>query len=781
MLNLAESVLEAAGIGGWELDVATGEVVWTERTFRILDLDPSEPPPPTGAIDFCAPEARAIIDHAMTQAVRCGAPWDLELPFITARGRDIWVRTRGQAIRTDGATTKLFGAFEDVTARHALAGREARLAMVARHLANGVVILDPRGRTEWVNAAFTRATGYTIEDLRGRFPGESLDGPDTDPATVRHITDCVRGGLGFEAEILAYAKEGRTVWLSVVGSPVHDTAGVLTGFVSVATDVTARRDAERLARHEAAERERAETLLRDVLDTLPSAVTAYDRDDRFILCNSLYAEMFPISARFAIPGRTHAEVVRLAAEHGQYADAPTDPAELDAWVQAQMEFQFSTSGAPRTLRLGDGRVMQVRERRSSTGTLVAVRTDTTDLHAAEARARHQAAERERAEALLRDVLDTVPTAIAAYDADERLILCNRAYAELFPVAASFVGPGRRYEDVVRHAVQRGQYAAAGTTPEEQEAWIAAQMAHHRSAGGERTLRVADGRVILARDRRSDSGNLVCVRTDVTELTRTEALLRDVLDALPGAVTVYDKDERLILRNRAYSELLPIAGRHAVLGRSLEEVVRLTAANGQFAEAERTPAEFEAFVAAYLALHRSPGPPRTVPLAEGRFVEARERRSESGNLVCVRSDITELMQTQALLRDVLDTLPSGVIAYDRDERYILSNRAHAEMVPVVARFLAPGRRLEDIVRLSLENGQVVDAPSTPAEREAWIVAQLAALRDPDAAAHTLRTAKGAWIQVRTRLSQTGNRVIVLTDTTDLKPKFDSWTPVRTGAN
>jgi hypothetical protein len=74
---------------------------------------------------------------------------------------------------------------------------------------------------------------------------------------------------------------------------------------------------------------------------------------------------------------------------------------------------------------------------------------------------------------------------------------------------------------------------------------------------------------------------------------------------------------VLFRNRAYGDMLPISAQFAIPGRSCEDVLRLAAEHGQFADAGETPAEREAWLGRVLAAHRSPGEPRTVRLAGGR--------------------------------------------------------------------------------------------------------------------------------------------------------------------
>jgi len=115
--------------------------------------------------------------------------------------------------------------------------------------------------------------------------------------------------------------------------------------------------------------------------------------------------------------------------------------------------------------------------------------------------------------------------VTAYDQDERFILANRAHSEMFPITARLTTPGRRYEEVLRLAGAHGQYPDAGSSEAEHEAWIAVQLAAHRNPGSPRTMHLQGDRFVLARERRSDSGNLVCVRSDTTDLMRAKEHLR----------------------------------------------------------------------------------------------------------------------------------------------------------------------------------------------------------------------------------------------------------------
>ncbi len=116
--------------------------------------------------------------------------------------------------------------------------------MIASRTENCVIVTDSAGLVEWVNESFTRLTGYTIEEVRGRSPGSVLQGEDTDPATVAYMRERLGAGQGFQCEVLNYHRDGRPYWVAIEVQPILDETGTLTGFMAIESDITARRDFE---------------------------------------------------------------------------------------------------------------------------------------------------------------------------------------------------------------------------------------------------------------------------------------------------------------------------------------------------------------------------------------------------------------------------------------------------------------------------------------------------------------------------------------------------------
>ncbi|MCX5688890.1 MAG: PAS domain-containing protein [Planctomycetota bacterium] len=251
--DILRNMEQVARVGGWDLDLATNSLTWSEEVYRIHELPVGSPITLESAISYYTPQDRQLISTRVEQCIRDGTPWDLELQVVTAKGRQIWVRAQGTCLREGGLTRKLCGAFQDLTeqvhTRNELArvAAESRdLALIAKHTTNSVIITDSRGRTRWVNEAFTRQTGYQPGEVIGFTPGSILQGPLTAAEDRKAISEAVQRGLPFHREIVNYAKDGQPYWLRIEAMPVRNDSGQVTHFVSIATDITKERHASLL-------------------------------------------------------------------------------------------------------------------------------------------------------------------------------------------------------------------------------------------------------------------------------------------------------------------------------------------------------------------------------------------------------------------------------------------------------------------------------------------------------------------------------------------------------
>jgi PAS domain-containing protein len=98
---------EIARVGGWELDAATKTVLWTEETYNIHEVPVGHMPPLVEAINFFHPDERQRLSDAIERAFATNEGYDMELRFITAKGRHLWTRTVCKPEIVDGKVVRL--------------------------------------------------------------------------------------------------------------------------------------------------------------------------------------------------------------------------------------------------------------------------------------------------------------------------------------------------------------------------------------------------------------------------------------------------------------------------------------------------------------------------------------------------------------------------------------------------------------------------------------------------------------------------------------------------
>jgi two-component system NtrC family sensor kinase len=228
-----------------------------------------------------------------------------------------WWRMRVDPVRGHGtarAVLTLTDETEAVRIQQELrqATRDAsRLALVARHMDDGVVIADAEGRIEWVNDAFTQMSGYTFAEAIGRMRTELL-GIDQLPAI--DMAAMSAGDSVVLPDFETRTKDGRPCWLSVELYRVDDDDG-MAWLMGVERDVTARRAAERAILAAKAEAEALaqelsleKAVLTGVISSIPHLIYWKDAHGQYAGCNAAYLSMRGLPAGTDLIGRPEDEI-----------------------------------------------------------------------------------------------------------------------------------------------------------------------------------------------------------------------------------------------------------------------------------------------------------------------------------------------------------------------------------------------------------------------------------------------------------------------------------------
>lgn len=260
---------------------------------------------------------------------------------------------------------------------------EAELDSYLEALNNTAIVAttDRSGRIRTVNDKFCEISGYNREELLG-VDHRLLNSGHHAPDFFRDMWRTIGSGAAWHAEICNRAKNGQTYWVDTTIVPRRSVDGRRVGYVSIRYDITNRKLAQQALREENLRRERAEELLREILDSMPGSVAAYDTAEALVLFNQRFDQLYEGQMR---PGMSMADVLALKYASGILRRPTGDP--LSA-LAAQMR---STLGGGKYLqRFADGRWMQVEQRRSPRGYSVSVETDVTEIKVMERKARREA-------------------------------------------------------------------------------------------------------------------------------------------------------------------------------------------------------------------------------------------------------------------------------------------------------------------------------------------------------------------------------------------------------
>jgi len=305
----------------------------------------------------------------------------------------------------------------DVTIARKQTAEIERLSEIARRTTNLVVVTDAARRIEWVNDAFEHTTGWRLAEVQGRNAGSFLQCDETDPESVALLRSALDKGEAVQTEILNRSRAGRLYWVALDVQPLRDVSGQLRGFMAVETDVTERRMQAEALQRSADAAALARATLEAAVSALQDGFVLYDADDRLVICNDRYREIYARSAPAIVQGASFESILRYGLAHGEYADAKGREEE---WLQTRLSRHRHPSEEIEQ-RLSDGLWLRIFEKPTPDGGRVGLRVDITALKLAEQRA---LGDRSAA-------MEASQDGIAITDADGRYVYMNRAHLAMF--------------------------------------------------------------------------------------------------------------------------------------------------------------------------------------------------------------------------------------------------------------------------------------------------------------------------------------------------------------
>jgi signal transduction histidine kinase/CheY-like chemotaxis protein len=311
----------------------------------------------------------------------------------------------------------------------------------------------------------------------------------------------------------------------------------------------------------------------------------------------------------------------------------------------------------------------------------------------------------RSARLLDSVLENMSHGIVVYDEDQRLIVHNPRFAEMYGLVSEELASGT-HRDAVADSVIRHNWP---DKPKHAIAFLEAGPIRDIDTPSERAeIAFDDGRIYERSAFRLPDGGLVTTHTDITSHKRSERealdkslLLELTLESMDQGILVHDS-ERVVLANKRYAELLRIPERLLDDGLPIAEL----------------NAYQKHFGAAILELSNEKSETFEIERDDEVWLSFSFRLLKNGLRVWTVSDITERKRTEAsiqeqseILQNVFDNVAQGLAAYDSESRVITWNKKYQEFLILEDHQIYRGCPVWDLVMLHAERGTY-----GPGERE-----------------------------------------------------------------
>lgn len=585
----------------------------------------------------------------------------------------------------------------------------------------------------WVSDNVELATGVPAQELIGgshiNFVKELAE---TDESAEAHLEDLLayRAFNNFEYEVPDTAPEFSR--LSITGVPVI-VDGVFKGYrgtgrnVSAAPNVINQPDSgtqtqfddDATGGDEAAPGSSlgdvivADSRLKIAIDALDDGFIVWDEDDRVVFFNEAFKRQS--AGQFeVVTGQTYREMIEKLVASGAVEDAKGREEE---WIRELLDKREDELGQDILFKTHDGRWMQRRDQRMSTGERVGIRSDVTELKNSELElaAAQEATDRHLSD--IRTLIDSLKMGVVLVDENLRTLIINKAFHDIWNTETIKLPEGCDFRALMDVNRKNGIYDVAD---EDWESYVKSRCDEIRSGGVEpREMVRADGKTLIYAVTDLSNGKRLVTYYDITETKNREAelekartLLGEASSVMAHGLLVHDGDT-ILMSNKRLAEIFGIPGEEILPGKSWQDVVRR-----RVAEIEGyAPDEIEARVARVTDSTDVGVYERQ--LIDGRWIRVDLDWRDEGGKVATFTDITEAKAIEAALIEaqertdtinqklqatmrVLDVSDAGILTFEGD-KILYANASLADQIEVQPELLEPGCSVNALLRYCADRG------------------------------------------------------------------------------
>lgn len=359
MTSFDQEIQDLTRTGTWEWNIAEQTLVLSAEAYRIFEIHPARPLAPSEMIKFRIAAADAVEPRVLREALRSGTPWRVVHPALTARGREIWIKSTGHVERVGGRTIRIFGLLQDVTdERNAQAEIDrSRSLLEEMSVLSGIGGWEYDAATKRIHWSKQTRRIHEVDDAFEPTPESlrSLFAPGALEVQEASVQRAMMSGLPSECEYDVVTARGRTIRVRNI-CRVEQRNGHITRLVGTIQDITRQRELENTLG-------RAERLLEDIsrltrvggweVSALSGKLIWTSQVREIFEADSSFEPTLEAMSRLLMPEALDMvnSAVRDALDHGRPFDI-----EFDAVTHRGNELRLRSSGRP---ELADGRIVRV--------------------------------------------------------------------------------------------------------------------------------------------------------------------------------------------------------------------------------------------------------------------------------------------------------------------------------------------------------------------------------------------------------------------------------------
>jgi diguanylate cyclase (GGDEF)-like protein len=434
------------------------------------------------------------------------------------------------------------------------------------------------------------------------------------------------------------------------------------------------------------------------LDGMEQGVCVYDAHNRIVLVNTRYLTLFDMSADVVRLGTSYRDVLAHSMTRGNIP-----PSELDGLYASRIA--LIAAGKPFRTRqtLASGLVITLELKPLPDGGWMTICDDVTRLARLEAELQLQTERSQHA-------LAHMSHGLIMYDADDRVVVCNERFLQLYNLDPDVLKPG------IAHGAAIDHWLACGNRADMSESEFRNARTNDIRTRSQKTILVTchDGRKVQAVSRFMPGGGWVTVHEDVTERLQHEETLKQqnlMLDAalenMAHGLAFYDSDMRLRICNSTYQKIYRLSPEESKPGTHLSELIERSMANGAFAS-EYSPQQI--LEAARARIESNDSSPMRRRMCDDTVVSVRYCALAEGGFVATYEDITEreraieeLSEQYRRFDAALNNMSQGLCMLDASLHVIVCNRRYIEMYGLSPDVVKPGVSMREIMEHSCDLG------------------------------------------------------------------------------